>query len=319
MMYTHFSRWFRLGATAGWSSRAVVLSLVLMSSLVQAADPATTCETAKLKAAGKMADCLAKAEAKALLGKPSNPLICVTAFSKAFTKAEANAALAGGACPVMGDVKDVEALVDTCVDDWAATIAGTPPPPCAGTQFPASGQTTPYTADKNDGIAGAVAVPDDGTLEAGATLSYTDNGLTVTDNNTGLEWEKKTSLDSTTNFANLHDADNYYHWSGNGSQETIWDWIEDVNAEGGTGYAGHNDWRIPNIKELQSIADYSIPYPGPVVNPVFGPMVVASLYWSSTSHAYYPSDAWDVDFVNGNVTNNHKSNNLFVRAVRGGS
>jgi hypothetical protein len=192
---------------------------------------------------------------------------------------------------------------------------GTPPPLCA---FPASGQTTAYTADKNDGIAGEVAVPDDGTVQAGATLSYTDNGDgTVTDNNTGLMWEKKTNRDEITNFANLHDSDNTYYWS-SGSEDTIWDWLDDVNAEGGTGYAGHNDWRIPNVKELGSIVDYNILYPGPVINPIFGP-TTAHGWWSSTSYATAPSDAWDVYFWSGYVAYNGKSVSLWVRAVRGGS
>ncbi|MBI3246258.1 MAG: hypothetical protein HYZ50_07115 [Deltaproteobacteria bacterium] len=115
---------------------------MLTSTLALAADPATTCETAKLKAAGKKADCLAKEEAKALLGKPSNTTKCINAFTRAFTKAEEAAAAAGGACPVTGDVAVIEELVDTCVDDITATLNGTPPPPCDGSQFPASGQTT---------------------------------------------------------------------------------------------------------------------------------------------------------------------------------
>ena len=99
--------------------------------------------------------------------------------------------------------------------------------------FPASGQTTAFSADKNDGIAEPVAVPDDGTVQAGADLSYTDNGDgTITDNNTGLMWEKKSDDGDL-----LHDKDNSYYWSGNGVLETLWDWLEDVNAEGGTGFA----------------------------------------------------------------------------------
>jgi len=168
--------------------------------------------------------------------------------------------------------------------------------------FPASGQTTAFMADKNDGIGGAVAVPDDGTLQFGAPLSYTDNGDgTITDHNT-------------------------YRWSGNGSQETIWDWIDDLNA---ANFAGHDDWRIPNLKELQSIVDYE--RVNPSIDPAFNTNCIAactvltcsctvgSVYWSATTLASVPSFAWLADFGGGDVFAVDKSGNLFVRAVRGGS
>jgi hypothetical protein len=131
---------------------------------------------AKLNAAGKKAACLATEETKAVRGKPSNPAKCEAAFTTAFARAEEAAARAGGACQVTGDVAVIEDLVDTCVDDIAATLTGTPPPLCSPFQFPATGQTAAHQADKNDGIVGAVVVPDDGTVQAGATLNYTDNG-----------------------------------------------------------------------------------------------------------------------------------------------
>ncbi len=60
---------------------------------------------------------------------------------------------------------------------------------CKKSTFPATGQTTAYPANKN-GNGGAV-VPDDGTVRAGAALRYKDNGNgTITDENTGLIWEK---------------------------------------------------------------------------------------------------------------------------------
>jgi hypothetical protein len=284
------------------------LGLLLTANVVEAVgpDPATNCEVTKLKAAGKKAACLAKQEARALLGKPSNPTKCEEKFTTAFQKAETKAG--PGVCPTEGDVAGIEALVDTCVEDIAAALSGSPPAPCG--QFPATGQATAYQADKNDGIAGAVDVPDDGTVQAGATLSYTDNGDgTITDNNTGLMWEKK-SDDS-----GLHDKDNLYRWSGDGSQETIWDWLEDINAEGGTGFAGHNDWRIPNAKELQSIVDYG--RFNPSIDPIFGP-TMAPVYWSSTSYAVNLSFAWTVYFSGGFVNALDKSSTHYVRAVRGG-
>ena len=47
--------------------------------------------------------------------------------------------------------------------------------------------------------------------------------------------------------------------------------------------------------------------------------VNASNYWSSTTNANNPNNAWNVNFNNGNVNNNNKdNNNYYVRCVRGG-
>ncbi len=187
-------------------------------------------------------------------------------------------------------------------------------------QFPATGQTTAYPADKQ-GNAGAV-VPDDGTVEAGQTLHYKDNGDgTITDKVTGLMWEKKSDDGDL-----LHDKDNTYPWT-NFLFDTIWDWLDDVNAEGGTGFARHRDWRIPNVKELQSIIDYENFSPAVASafntncggNTVFtGSCTAASNYWSSSTFANDSGGAWGVVFYNGYVDTDDKSNPRHVRAVRGG-
>jgi len=123
----------------------------------------------------------------------------------------------------------------------------------------------------------------------------------------------------------LHDVNKTYPWSGDGSQETIWDWLDAINAEGGTGYAGHHDWRIPNVRELQSIVDYGVFNLS--IEPIFGP-TAASSYRSSTTVAIAvgsdvsfhsdPSFAWTVDFVSGYVLIAHKGADGFGRAGRGG-
>jgi len=41
-------------------------------------------------------------------------------------------------------------------------------------------------------------------------------------------------------------------------------------------------------------------------------------YWTSTTYQNNPNNAWNVNFNDGNVNNNNKSNNNYVRAVRGG-
>jgi hypothetical protein len=165
-----------------------------------------------------------------------------------------------------------------------------------------------------------VGVPDDGAVRAGAPLRYTDNGDgTVTDDNTGLMWEVKND-----DAPSLHDKDATYRWSGDGSQETIWDWLDGVNAEGGTGFAGYDDWRIPNVKELMSIVDFS--RSDPSVHPAFDTQptrsprlgrqrrrqsrTVASKYWTSTPAVF-------VHFGRGYAIADHSTSLLFVRAVRG--
>lgn len=65
-------------------------------------------------------------------------------------------------------------------------------------------------------------------------------------------------------------------------------------------YLGYSDWRVPNIKELQSIVDYSASYPA--INSLYFSITdTASFFWTSTSAYYSPQYpryfyAWYVDF-----------------------
>jgi hypothetical protein len=45
----------------------------------------------------------------------------------------------------------------------------------------------------------------------------------------------------------------------------------------------------------------------------------SSNYWSATTYANNPTNAWNVNFNDGNVNANNKTNNNFVLPVRGGS
>jgi hypothetical protein len=149
-------------------------------------------------------------------------------------------------------------------------------------------------------------------------MSFTDNGNgTVTDNNTGLIWQKCSvgqNNDSTCSGTaapyNWYRAAGVYDASYNSATQ---------NVCGSLTLGGSSGWRLPSKKELTSIVDYSIPYPGPTIPQATFPNTVASMYWSSTTSAhYYPGNAWFVSFSDGFVNFNFKSVSNYVRCVRGG-
>jgi len=139
---------------------------------------------------------------------------------------------------------------------------------------------------------------------------------TVTDWLTGLQWEKKTDD------ATIRDKDNSYTWSATppstAADGTAFTTFLPALNSGGC-FVGQCDWRLPTISELQTIL--LAPYPcatSPCIDQaVFGP-TVADFYWSATTYAYYPLNAWGVGFGNGGVFTNPKFNGIYVRAVRSG-
>ena len=157
----------------------------------------------------------------------------------------------------------------------------------------------------------------DGGLQKGLSRSYTDNGDgTITDNRTGLTWEKLSDDGS------IHDWDNTYSWATAFSGK-----VATLNS---TSFAGHADWRLPNVNELQSLIDYGTV--NPAVSSAFnsgcapGCTVTtcsctrSASYWPSTSSQSSPTLAWTVFFGSGLVGNSTKSTStFFARAVRGGS
>jgi hypothetical protein len=80
------------------------------------------------------------------------------------------------------------------------------------------------------------------------------------------------------------------------------------------------DWRLPTVKELNTLVDLGIPHPGPTINTTFFPGCTPYRYWSETSYAYHPDGAWTVLFRGGEFVPIPKSASLdvYVRCARGG-
>ncbi len=109
---------------------------------------------------------------------------------------------------------------------------------------------------------------------------FVDNGDgTITDNATALMWTQA-------------DSGEGMDW------ETALAYAQEMND---ANYLGYSDWRLPNVKELQSIVDYSYApdaqdatYDGPAMNPLFTVSEITNeagnvdypYYWTSTSSRF---------------------------------
>jgi hypothetical protein len=102
---------------------------------------------------------------------------------------------------------------------------------------------------------------------------------TVTDNLTGLNWMKD---------ANIYG---------------IKPWCQAITTCNSSEVGGYNDWRLPNVRELQSLIDYGgaqysmLPADHPFTGMVIPGISSTFFYWSSSSHG--AGGAWAVSFENG--------------------
>lgn len=191
-------------------------------------------------------------------------------------------------------------------------LTGTRSPSVLG----ATGQTLCYdpacTLPPCDPVACA-GTGEDGEWQKGVTVSsrFVNNyDGTVTDKLTGLIWLRECNC--TTFFAGDTTGQNARTWQAAlGAAQKL-----------ASGYCGltdgstAGDWRLPNVRELLSLIDYSqlspaLPSGHPFLN-------TFPWYWSSTTEANNTDFAWRVDFVIGNSSRHAKSFSNFVQAVRGG-
>ncbi len=170
-------------------------------------------------------------------------------------------------------------------------------------------------------------------------FSILSRGL-VRDNSTGLIWTR----------CSLGEDDRpFYDFECKGTRKK-YTWTEAIQACRNLSYEGRSDWRLPNIKELQSIVfyhHYSVDSDKLAqVNYEAFPNVVSDAdaaeisacrqtqldtldlyypnlydctytnihYWSSTTHKSNPQMAWFIDFYTGNTSFNWSQGWLTKRA-----
>ena len=104
--------------------------------------------------------------------------------------------------------------------------------------------------------------------------AFADNGDgTITDSATGFMWSQADSAEG-------------MNW------KAALAWVQTKNAEN---YLGHSDWRLPNVKELQSIVDYTRSpdtTDSAAIDPLFNCTQITNeggeadygFYWSGTTH-----------------------------------
>jgi hypothetical protein len=128
--------------------------------------------------------------------------------------------------------------------------------------------------------------------------SFHDNGNgTVSDTSTGLMWQQDTARDEWGDYDHM-------------TWEEALDYCEVLSL------GGHTDWRLPNIKELDSLMDLS--RYSPAINTVYFPNTLPDGYWSSTTCAQRPGYTWTLYFSEGLEDWRNKSGSYCVRAVRDG-
>ena len=126
---------------------------------------------------------------------------------------------------------------------------------------------------------------------------------TVTDTRTGLVWKQCLEGQS--------GAD-----CGTGSA-TPMTWANALAHAESHNFAGHSDWRLPNVKELQSLVENC--RTGPSINDHVFRNQPSSNVWSGSPDAGRSNSAWSVGFYYGSASGNgYRSNDPYVRLVRGG-
>ena len=178
-----------------------------------------------------------------------------------------------------------------------------------------TGQTIAYR-----GVSGVLAEGnrDDGDLIRGRLQSYQYAPTTaptsqlenlVIDQNTGLMWIRDLTL---------LDGDDGVGPHGNIRLDGTFTWQEAIEQSQALLYGGYDDWRLPNLKELQTLVNYG--RSEPAINmrafPTLFEHYASPYFWTSTTFPTEPNNAFYVNFLNGHTYPFGKGTPFSLRPVR---
>lgn len=118
----------------------------------------------------------------------------------------------------------------------------------------------------------------------GGVLRDNNNG-TITDLATGLTWQQ---------------------------DRAVRQWNETHNYCSDLSLGGSENWRVPNVKELVSLADYRTPY-GIHSDDWFGD--ISGPTWASHENVSNTNEAWVINNNGGSISSRPKNTNISVRCV----
>ena len=170
------------------------------------------------------------------------------------------------------------------------------------------------------------------TLAAGASLGTGAADWACTrDNVTGLTWEVKTGTDT-----DLRHSGHTYTWlSSDGSTNggsagdpgsdtcnatlppgNLCNTAAFITAVNTAALCSYTDWRMPTQRELRTLV-HAVGS-SPSIDLSYFPNTPASYFWTGSSYALDPDQAWFVLFDDGYAAAFYKADDNYVRLVRGG-
>ena len=130
-----------------------------------------------------------------------------------------------------------------------------------------------------------------------------DGNGTITEPRTGLMWDRCSI-----------GQDDAADCAGDAVSQFWQDALLEVSTRNAQNWRGHDDWRLPGVKELASLMD--VRERRPMIDSERFPNTDPGIYWSGTSHVGEPLMAWGVFFGEGNVFGTNKNTLGRIRLVR---